>query len=163
MKLTNEIISNDVGSILAGDYIVLGIFYFCTFLILATLIVFGIGFWKKKISFQEHKYNMLAVGAIFVFGIFTIIGYTNNYIEPLKADLVAQDWHIEEDMCVNKHSDATPNVEDYNIYYAKAGAKQVTKTQYDKSKIGYKDYIITLGSGQELIYSSRDYQLVTEH
>ena len=160
MKLTGEIINNDVYSVLAGNYIILGVFYLCTLLMLGVLIAFLVALCKKKISFKEHKSNILTVSAIFVFGIFTIVGYTNSDITPIKADLVAQDWVVKEDMCVNKRSGATPNVEDYNVYYAKAGEKQVSRAQYDRSKIGHKDYIVTLSNGQELIYSSYDYKLI---
>lgn len=157
MRLTNEIITRDVQSLLAGEYLIAGVFIVLTVMVVAVLIGMIIACVKKKISFSEHKSNLIVLAVFSLFAVGVISTQINYDVIPLKNDIVAQDWQVQKAHCISKSSTAIPNVEDFRLRYENIGEKSVDRETYMNSRAGTTDYIITLSNGKELIYSSTEY------
>ena len=160
MYLTNDIISKDASGVLLGEYLMFGLYVIGTIATIVGVISLIVLCAKKKLTFKEERVNIISLAFIVVLGVLFSFVQMKEGIMPLKADLLAQNWVVEKDVCTNKISGSTPNVEDYKLYYQKAGTKRVNKYVYQKTKIGVTDYIVTLSNGDELIYSSEEYQIL---
>lgn len=153
MNVTNEMIISDIKEILLGEKLFLYLNILCGVFLLGVTVWMLIIVLKKKDPKITMK-NVLCVGLISLFGLSISLSYNTYKISALKMNIEKHNWTACLDKPVEKYSSATPNVNDYKIKYENQGLVKVTEKQYKNSKIGVSDYIVFLGNGDKLIYSS---------
>lgn len=157
MKLTTEIITKDINSIIMGNNI---LFYLSIFISAIMIVSFVYLLIKHLKGAEDELYSKTNVISI---GVAALICLCVSFLTPaeenniLKNNIKNENWIVSKDVPISKTHSPITDSEDYKIKYENAGYIKVNAEEYRQSKIGIDDYIVTLGTGEQIIYSSKDY------
>lgn len=157
MKLTSEVIARDINCIIGRNNIFM---YLAIFVSLSMVICFLFLLIKHLKGDKDEFYsksNIISIGIMSLVCIGFIFCGPAMENDVLRSNIQNESWTVGRDVPVAKSRGPITDSEDFKIQYQDSGYVEVNSEEYRHREVGVADYIVTLGTGEQIIYSSKDY------